>query len=72
MAAPGRGAAGSADENTKAHPSDSTSLPVLQDFARLDHLVEAEVRALWWRMRRHHGVELPPERGTIVIPGGRS
>ena len=30
-----------------------------------------DVRHLWWRWRRHEGVELPPEPGVILIPGGK-
>jgi hypothetical protein len=30
-----------------------------------------DVRRLWWRQRRHKGMELPAERGLIVIKGGR-
>ena len=30
------------------------------------------VRRLWWRWRRHEGVELPAESDIIIIRGGRS
>ena len=39
---------------------------------RLDHATQYVVRDLWWRLNRHHGAELPPEHGLIVIPGGRA
>lgn len=29
------------------------------------------LRCMWWRLRRLHGVPLPPEFGTILIDGGR-
>lgn len=29
------------------------------------------VRDLWWRQRRHEGLGLPPERGVILIAGGK-
>ena len=38
---------------------------------RLDDLVQQQVRELWWRQRRHEGVDLPPEPGVIVFNGGR-
>ncbi len=28
-----------------------------------------DVRLVWWRQRRHEGVELPPQEGVISIPG---
>jgi hypothetical protein len=31
-----------------------------------------DVRWVWWHQLRHEGVELPPERGVILIEGGRS
>ena len=36
---------------------------------RVDEL--PDVRRLWWRQRRHEGVELPAERGVILIRGGK-
>ena len=30
---------------------------------------EIALRSTWWRLRRHHGVNLPAERGVIVIDG---
>ena len=55
-----------------SHPEDSVSSSASQlpEFERLDDQVRAEVRALWWRMRRR-GVDLPAERGVIVVDGGR-
>ena len=70
LAAPGQGAAGGADQNQKSPLSDSTSV-LRPQAARLDDIIRAEVRALWWRMRRQHGVELPAERGIILLQGGR-
>jgi hypothetical protein len=31
-----------------------------------------DVRRVWWHWRRHEGLKLPPERGVILIRGGRS
>ena len=67
-AAPIRGAAGSADDDKKAHPSDSTSPHVLQVTDR--NLMLGYLRAIWWSQRRQ-GHCLPAERGVIVIEGGR-
>lgn len=39
-----------------------------QVVARLPQ--SAEARTIWWRLRRHHGEQLPAERGVIVINGG--
>ena len=39
-------------------------------FARIDDIASAEVRRLYWRLRAQ-GVELPAERGMILIDGGR-
>ncbi len=30
-----------------------------------------DIRRLWWRQRRHDGVELPSERGVILFEGGK-
>ena len=30
-----------------------------------------DVRRVWWRQRRHEGIALPPERGVILLPGGK-
>lgn len=48
-------------------PSGMRGLPP----ARLDSSAAQQVRELWWRQRCHEGVELPAERGVIVIRGGR-
>lgn len=31
-----------------------------------------DIRAIWWRLRRRHGVPLPAETGVISIIGGRT
>jgi hypothetical protein len=38
---------------------------------RLGNIVQQQVLELWWRQRRHHGVDLPAERGVVAIEGGR-
>ena len=42
------------------------------DFSRRSPIVDAELRRMWWRLRCRFGVPLPPERGLILIDGGRS
>ena len=34
-------------------------------------LALGHARPIWWRLRRHEGVELPAERDVILIAGGR-
>ncbi len=55
----------------KSNKPDNTFREVPQPFARLDELVCAQVRALWWRQRRD-GNRLPAQRGVILIDGGLS
>ena len=47
-------------------------LPVFRLFPRPMRPDELpDVRRVWWHWRRHEGLELPPERGVILIRGGR-
>ena len=47
-------------------------VPVDQLIPRPMHPnVLRDVRWVWWHWRRYEGVELPPERGIILIKGGR-
>ena len=63
MAAPGRGAAGSADED-KIAPASNSTFP-------LAHQPDLpELRRIWRRIVAR-GDRLPPEIGVIVIEGGR-
>jgi hypothetical protein len=55
----------------KSKAPNSTFREAPQPFARLDELVCAQVRTLWWRQRRD-GNRLPAEPGVILIPGGKS
>ena len=31
-----------------------------------------ELRAMWWRLRRREGVELPAEATIVILTGGKS
>ena len=64
-----KGAAGGDKYKSKVENNASPEFP--QPFVRLDKLVCAQVRALWWRQRRD-GNRLPAESGIIVIEGGKS
>lgn len=64
-----KGAAGG--NNYKSNLENNASREVPQPFVRLDELVYAQVRELWWRQRRE-GNRLPAEPGVILIQGGRS
>jgi hypothetical protein len=73
MAAP-RGQSGAAGDKSRNHFSQNflTTSPTLpQPIVRLDELIQAQVRALWWRQRRD-GNRLPAEPGMILIGGGKS
>lgn len=75
---PGRG--GGAETVTKAAFADSYTAyrrplqalhPDLTFRTPLDEATLAVLRRTWWRLRRHHGVRLPAERGVILIDGHR-
>jgi len=73
MAAP-RGQSGAAGDKAGNHFSQDflTTSPTLpQPIVRLDELIQAQVRAVWWRQLRH-GNRLPAEPGVILIEGGKS
>ncbi len=63
------GAAGDRFGNRFSHDSHTTSGQSPQTFVRLDELVFAQVRAIWWRQIRL-GNRLPAQRGLILIDGG--
>ncbi len=47
-------------------------IPVFRLFPRPMRPDELpDVRRLWWRWRRREGVKLPPERGVILLWGGK-
>lgn len=48
---------------------DTPRIPSPSTFHRLDDLTTAEVRALWWHLRRQHGEALVAERDVILIDG---
>ena len=41
-------------------------------FTRLDDVVRGELVSLWWRLRRHEGIDLPPQRSVILIEGNKA
>ncbi len=59
-----------ADPYTASRRPLQASKPDLTVCAPLDEATVAALRQAWWRLRRHHGVRLPAERGVIVINGG--
>lgn len=48
------------------------ALAVLEFNPEMPASDRTAVVAMWWRLRRRHGIDLPAQPGVIVIEGGRS